>query len=115
MSPVRRWIRVDVGWDDTEWLAGLSAGARLSWIMLLCHTKRDGVAGTAKALSYNVAARRWGVTPAEVREMIEAAREDGAIYEEGGSWVVTAWGTYQTDHSNERVKRYRERQRSNGV
>jgi hypothetical protein len=109
MSARQRWIRVNTGWDDTEWIAGLSAEARLSWIMLLCHVKRDGIGGRCKVLSYIVAARKWGVRPGAVQEMVEAGREDGAIYEADGEWMISAWDKYQPDKSAERVRRHRER------
>lgn len=48
----------------------------------------------------SVAARRWGVGPSEVREMIDAGRHDGAIFEADGEWIVTAWNRYQVDGTN---------------
>lgn len=111
---VRRWIRLDVGWDDSEWIAELSAGAQLAWIKLLCHAKRDGVKGQCKAVSHTVAARRWGVSRQDVDEMIEAGRIEGAIHLEDGIWTLTTWTTYQGDPSNrERQRRFR--QRHNGA
>lgn len=108
----RRWIRLDVGWDDTEWLAMCSSGAQLAWVKLLCHAKRDGTGGRCKALSNAVAARRWGVTPSAVGEMIEAARSDGAVHEDGGYWTITAWSSYQMDWSAaDRQRRFREKHR----
>jgi hypothetical protein len=107
MTARQRWIRINVGWDDTEWIAGLSAEARLSWVMMLCHVKRDGIGGNCKALAYPVAGRKWGVRPESVREMIEAARIDGAVYEADGEWTVTAWAKYQPDNSTERVRKHR--------
>jgi hypothetical protein len=107
MSTKQRWIRVNVGWDDTEWISELSAEARLSWIMLLCHIKRDGVAGRCKVIADRVAAKKWGVKPNAVREMLEGARLDGAVYEAEGEWVVTNWRHHQVDYSTERVQKMR--------
>lgn len=107
---MRRWIRLDVGWDDSDWIAELSTGAQLAWVKLLCHCKRDGVRGVCKAISPSVAARRWNVTADDVREMIEAGRRDGAIHYEDGTWTLTTWTHYQGDPSNrDRQRRYRER------
>ena len=114
MSARQRWIRVNTGWDDTEWIAGLSSEARLSWIMLLCHVKRDGIGGACKVLAFSVAARKWGVKATAVAEMIEAGRVDGAIYEADGEWSIAAWDKYQPDSSAERVRRYRERKAEQG-
>jgi hypothetical protein len=104
----RRWVRLDVGWDDSEWLAELSPAAQLAWVKLLCHTKRDGVRGVSKALAPAVAARRWGVPAGAVREMVEAARRDGAIQEDNGSWSICGWDQYQSDpKARERLQRFR--------
>jgi hypothetical protein len=32
--------------------------------------------------------------------MIEAGRQDGAIFEADGEWIVTAWNRYQVDGTN---------------
>ncbi len=110
MTTRQRWIRINVGWDDTDWIASLSAEARLAWIMLLCHVKRDGIAGRCKLISDRVAGRKWGVGPDAVREMIDAGRYDGAIFEADGEWVITAWSKYQVDNSTPRVQQYRAKQ-----
>jgi hypothetical protein len=109
---VSRWIRLDVGFDDTEWVFSLSAESQLAWVKLLCYSKRDGIGGRVKAMSYAVAAKRWGVGAENVEKMIHAAKLDGAITENDGDWVVAGWDHYQQpDNTNsERQKRYRERQ-----
>jgi hypothetical protein len=109
----RRWIRLDIGWDDSEWVAELSPLAQLAWIKLLCHAKRDGIAGTCKALVPKVAARRWGVPLDAIQEMLDAGRREGAIHQDNGDWSLTAWDRYQVDNSNAaRQRRWRERQRN---
>jgi hypothetical protein len=109
---VSRWIRLDVGFDDTEWVFSLSAESQLAWVKLLCYSKRDGIGGRVKAMSYAVAAKRWGVGAENVEKMIHAAKLDGAITETDGEWIVAGWEHYQQpDNTNsERQKRYRERQ-----
>ena len=109
MTRPGRWLRLDVTWDHSEWVCMLSAEGQLAWIKLLCHVKTHGVQGEAKAISPAVAARHWGVSPAAVEEMEEAARQDGALYRENGAWVVTAWNEYQKpDATNaDRQRRWR--------
>lgn len=108
-----RWIRLDVGFDDADWVFTLSEGSQLAWVKLLCYVKRDGIGGRAKIMSPMVAAKRWGVGEESVEKMIRAAEKDGAIVTSGGEWEVTGWTKYQDQHdpSNaERQRRYREKQ-----
>lgn len=93
----RRWIRLDVGWDLSEWMVELDACARLAWVKLLCWTKVHGKGGRTKALAPTVAARQWGVPTEAVEGMLGAAMsgEDPAVRIEDGDWVVVKWPEYQ--------------------
>ena len=93
----RRWVRIDVGWAETEWVDALSAEAQLAWIKLICHAKSHGVGGRVKIPSLKVIAKRWKVRVRAIEELVEAGRIDGAIYEDSGDWVLTAWNAYQPD------------------
>lgn len=106
-----RWIRLNVDFDNSEWLFVLSAESQLAWIKLLCHMKRDGARGRCKAMSVAVAAKRWGLGPEHVEKLLQAAQNDGALRVADGEWAVTAWGKYQEEDATnaERQKRFRER------
>jgi len=106
-----RWLRLDAGWMDSEWLAVLSPGARLSWVSLLSYTKLAGTKGSVKALSPAVAAKRWDIPEEDVQEMLDAAQSDGALsVDEDGDWIVTAWSRYQEPDSTAN-RRQRDRRR----
>lgn len=111
--PCGRYIKVSVDWNCSDWVAELSPGARLAWIMLLCHCREAGVNGTVKHMSYKTASRRWDIPESQIAEMYERAVEDGAIVlsidEEGSSMAsITNWDKYQ-DSSAERVRKWREK------
>ena len=108
----RRWIRLDVGWMDTEWVSDLPPGGRLAWIALLAHAKLAGKEGSVQALAPRVAAKKWDIPQPDVEEMLAAAEADGALStDERGDWIVTGWNRYQSpDPTNaERKRRWRER------
>lgn len=109
MSVSRRWLRLDVSWSQSEWLATVEPLARLAWVELLCYVKVHGTRGTSKAISPVVASRMWGVGEASVRAMLEAAERHGALDCQEG-WTVTKWGEYQKPDATttERSRRYRE-------
>ena len=91
----RRWIRLDVGWEDSEWLDALDGAAAGCWPRLLCWVKREGVGGRCKRPSPGVLARRWRVTRDIVTCLEDAAIEDEALVIEGDEWIVTNWDEYQ--------------------
>jgi hypothetical protein len=90
MAKSQRWMRLDTGIFDSEWVYMLDPLAQLAWIRLLLHVKTEGVKGTAKALSVPVASKKWGIPESDIRAMLAAAREDGALAE-GAEWSVTNW------------------------
>lgn len=105
----RRWIRLDVTWEDSAWLDALSGEAAGCWPRLLCSVKRDGVGGRCKRPTPAVIARRWRVSVEAVEALEHAAIEDGALRIEDGDWIVCAWADYQERDPNaaERMRRYR--------
>jgi hypothetical protein len=103
-----RWLRIDTTWSSSAWVAELPPESRLCWIELLCYAKAHGIAGRVKALSPQVAARTWGVTPSNALLMLEAAEAHGALTVEVGEWVLSTWRKYQGDETSaDRQKRYR--------
>lgn len=106
----RRWIRLDVGWDDSEWLLNLTPAAQLAWVKFLCYVKTHGVKGKCRALTPAATAKRFAIPGADVGAMLNAAHADGAIETTSeGDWVVTNWAEYQeTDYTAaERQRRHR--------
>lgn len=105
----RRWFRLDTTWSQSEWVASLEPAARLCWVEMLGYVKAHGFNGRAKKLATGVAARNWGVTRNDVTAMLDAAKSDDAVREDGEDWVITNWPEYQGDPTAaERNKRYRE-------
>ena len=105
----RRWLRLDVGWDDSDWIIDLPPGAQLTWIKLLTYAKACGTNGRVRAMTAKAAASRWRIPQPDVDACLTAAVLDGAVVVEDGDWVLTGWIRYQaTDPTAaERVKRYR--------
>ncbi|HWV56065.1 MAG TPA: hypothetical protein VNZ57_01215 [Longimicrobiales bacterium] len=106
----RRWIRLDVGWSNSDWLVALNPGGRLAWIELLGYVKVFGSAGRAKAMGVAAAAKRWDIPAEDVQAMLDAAIEDEALQIDGDVWVVVNWNRYQDVDATaaERNRRYRQ-------
>jgi hypothetical protein len=105
----KRWIRLDVSWEDSPWLDALDGAAAGCWPRLLCLVKRDGLRGRCKRPDPGVIARRWRVTRDAVTALEDAAVQDGALTIENGEWVVTAWSTYQEPDATAAVRQRRHR------
>src|SRR5690606_10450647 len=92
-----------------EWLADLEPGARLAWVELLCYAKNEGLAGTVKKMSPAVFGRRFAIPAADVRAMLDAAIDHGAIEDTGDAWVIVTWATYQPKDATAaaRMRKYR--------
>lgn len=105
-----RWIRLDVGWEDSAWLDALDGISAGCWPRLLCWVKRDGIRGRVKRPSLDVAARRWRVPPSAIAGLEAAAINASALVVDGDDWVVVEWARYQEHDgtSAERSKRYRQ-------
>lgn len=108
----RRWIRLDVGWDDSDWLAALKPEEQLAWIKLLCYTKLAGHGGRVDALGTFAAGKKWGVAPRAVATMLDAAKRDAALHVEGDEWVIVNWSTYQQPDLTAAERKRRQRRDS---
>lgn len=108
----RRWFRLDVEWDASEWLVTLEPLAQFAWIKLLGWVKVHGKAGRTRALSAVAAGVKWGLPTDAVVAMLEAAHagDEPAIATEGSQWVILNWATYQEPDltRNDRQRRFRE-------
>lgn len=111
MSAPGRWLRLDVGTFESEWLVKLHPEAQHCWTRLLLHVKAVGTEGTAKRLGPSAIEALWRITPLRFAEMEDAAISDGALVIHDGWWVVTSWDKYQKpDRTNSlRQKRFREK------
>jgi hypothetical protein len=109
----RRWIRLDVLWEESEWLQELDGTAAGCWPRLLCMVKRDGVDGTVKRPSTKRLAQLWRVPMAAITAMEHAAVVSDALRIEDGDWTVINWNKYQMvdETAAERKRAQRERER----
>lgn len=105
----RRWIRLDVLWEESEWLHELDGTASGCWPRLLCMVKRDGVAGECRRPSTRRLSEMWRVPATAIQSLESAAIVAGALKIEDGGWVVVKWAEYQDyDPTNaERQRRFR--------
>lgn len=110
----KRWIRVDVNWDESEWIADLEPAAQLAWVKLLAYVKTNGIRGHVRAPKERIFARLTAIPIDSVRAMLEAAREDGALSDEGEDWVVTNWSKYQEPDKTAAVRQRRRRAQEPG-
>lgn len=114
MAKSARWIRLDVSWDDTEWLADLTWPTRAVWPLVLAHVKLHGQAGVC-----TVNVKRFCVAhdvPLPCVELfLEAAVRAGAMEIDGSEWIVVKWAEYQGAESLERVRRHRDARRRDGA
>ena len=106
----KRWIRLDVSWEDSEWLDALDGTAAGCWPRMLCLVKRDGVRGRVKRPAFSVLARRWRVPVEAIAALEDAAIADRALAIEDGDWVVLNWPEYNDYDKTgaDRQRRYRE-------
>src|SRR5690606_8326472 len=79
----RRWIRLDVDWEDSEWIDGLDGEAAGCWPRLLCWVKKSGVKGRCRKPAVGVLARRWRVSEEAIIRLLGAAIQDGALIVDG--------------------------------
>lgn len=91
----RKWIRLDVEWEESGWLDAMSGQAAGCWPRLLCHVKLRGKKGRCHSPDPSVLARRWRVTRQAVDELIAGAVKDGAVVIHGDELEVTNWTAYQ--------------------
>ncbi len=113
-----RYVKLELTWYTSAWLVVLSASARLAWVLLLGYCKGSGSSNKVKRLDALVASRMWFIGEEDVRQMEQAAINDGALVIEDGHWIVTNWAEYQDDSTNaERQRRFRDKKKdsdSNG-
>jgi hypothetical protein len=108
-----RWIRLDVAWEESDWLQDLDRATAACWPRLLCMVKRDGVRGHLTRPSTKRLVRKWGISAQQIESLEAAAITDEALAIEDGEWVVLNWKKYQDyDPTNaERQKRFRDQKK----
>jgi len=104
----RKWLKLYVGWSDSEWLASLDAGPRLCWPLVLEYVKCMGSGGIATVRAQRIATF-YNVPLEWIELLLSAATADGAVQLDGQKLTVLNWSDYQGDPTGaERVKRHRE-------
>lgn len=106
---MRRWIRLDAEWEESEWLAVLAGDAAGCWPRLLCWVKLRGKGGRCRFPSAAVLAHQWRVGQSVVEALIAAGLEHEAIQRDGAEIVVVNWEQYQEPNTI-RQQRLRDRQ-----
>jgi hypothetical protein len=115
MAAGRQWIRLDVDFEDSDWLVDLDPLAQFAWVKFCCRVKAEGANGRWRKRSVTALRRRLALPEAAVAEMLAAATagDSPALEEQDGEWVVGSWEKYYpTDRTNaDRQRRYRERKK----
>ncbi len=115
MAAPRRWIRLDMDWDDSEWLLELDGYSASLWPRVLCWIKKSGIKGRCRAPSLKVLAARWKVSQTTVAKLVDAAVEDGALVIQKDEWVVANWDRYQEPDPTANVRKARQRAKGEAV
>jgi hypothetical protein len=112
VSADARWVRLNVDWDGSEWLAALPWHVRAAWPVILCYIKREGRDGKAKTPILSRLAGGHDIPLEVITALSNAAIENGALIVADGHWIIAKWDVYQKpDATNaDRQKRYKERQ-----
>jgi len=108
MAGSGRWIRLDVNWDDSDWLADLPWAVRAVWPLILAHVKTMGTGGVCEAPNTRRFCAAHDVPQECVEALLEGAVAHGAM-EVGQTWRIVRWADYQRSESYERVQRFRQR------
>ena len=111
----RRWIRLNVTWDTSEWLVTLDPLAQLAWVKLLCWVKVHGKGGICRALSPVAAQVKWCVPKQAVTAMLDAAQEGAAVVLHDGEWILPQWHIYQEPDQTATERKRRQRQKHEAV
>ncbi len=107
MAGSGRWIRLDVNWDDSAWLADLPWPVRAVWPLILAHVKTMGSGGVCEAPNMRRFCAAHDVPQECVEAFLDGAHRAGAMNVEGSEWTVVKWRTYQESDSAERMRRMR--------
>lgn len=112
MAKDARWVRLNVGWDESSWLEDLPWAVRAVWPVILCHVKVFGSSGRCPVPSWARFAGGHDIPADLVKALVEAATADGALLIEDGYMTVSNWNAYQGAESTERVAKLREKQKA---
>jgi hypothetical protein len=105
----RRWVRVDVTYEDRAWLSPLPGNVRRLFPSFIIYLKKNGVRGGAERLDAMTMGRKLDCTVEEWSAFINAAIASGAVViDDHGDWLYTGWEDEQ-EISTERVQRHRAR------
>ncbi len=108
--PDNRYMKLNLGWADSDWVSEMSDGGKLAWVFLIGYCKSLGIGGRVKAISVTSFARRHFISESSAKEGLTKALEHGAITAEDDLWVFPTWRKHQGDETGtERQRRYRNR------
>ena len=113
MGQVSEWVRLNVDWHESRWLAKLPWEVRAIWPILLCHVKNKGRGGVCREPIPERFCGYYDIPITAYNALLEAAVSDGALRIVEGDIEVTHWSTYQSsDPTNvERQQRHRDKKR----
>jgi len=109
MPNPRRWLRLDMDWEDSPGLVALDGTAAGCWPRVLFWVKRSGSGGRCRRPDTGVIARRWRVPLEAVEALLTAALLDGALRIEADAWVLVNWSAYQEVDSTAADRKRRQR------
>jgi len=112
MAKDARWVRLNVGWDESSWLEDLPWAVRAVWPVILCHVKVFGSSGRCPVPSWARFAGGHDIPADLVKALVEAATADGALLIEDGYMTVSNWNAYQGAESTDRVAKLREKKKA---
>lgn len=112
MAAPRRWFRLDMDWDESDWILALDGYSASLWPRLLTWVKKRGVNGRCRIKSNASLATIWKVSEATVARLIDAALKDGALTIDGDAWVVANWELYQNPDPTASERKRKQRQRA---
>jgi len=109
-----RWIRLNVDWHESKWLAALPWHVRAVWPVIITHVKVNGTGGRCKAPLLERFAGGYDIPNDTVTALVTAANASGALRNEDDMWIIENWDLYQgVDASNrDRQKSWREKRKA---
>lgn len=94
MSTHAPWLALACDWHESEMFKGTTAKQKLAFIALLCFSKSRGRAGRVTLRPHTLCSE-FGITEADLAEMLKRAVKHGAIEIDGSTVRFVNWSKYQ--------------------